>query len=216
MAVFRPKSAQHSGSKFIGIQPVGIVEFVDESSKWDWADIYIRVVLKVEGSDFERSMKVAGSLERDHEGNITGGSVLNRMYRIFDVIGCRAGVNLRGEWEDEDSKEIKNIEKYLTDNFVRTGSFPDDDPKFEYLAYVYKKRPTKPGGKVYEEVWPKLALNTVAGKRNLTNDINLLTKKGHIKEATDDNVPFSTNGTADATASTADVLQVEADGIETL
>ena len=217
MAVFRPKSAQHSGSKFIGIQPVGIVEFVDESSKWDWADIYIRVVLKVEGSDFERSMKVAGSLERDHEGNITGGSVLNRMYRIFDVIGCRAGVNLRGEWEDEDSKGIKNIEKYLTDNFVRTGSFPDDDPKFEYLAYVYKKRPTKPGGKVYEEVWPKLALNTVAGKRNLTNDINFLTKKGHIKEATvDDDAPFSTNGTASATASTTDLSHVEADGIDTL
>ena len=217
MAVFRPKSAQHSGSKFIGIQPVGIVEFVDESSKWDWADIYLRVVLKVEGSDFERSMKVAGSLERDHEGNITGGSVLNRMYRIFDVIGCRAGVNLRGEWEDEGNKSIKDIEKYLTDNFVRTGKFPDDDPKFEYLAYVYKKRPTKPGGKVYEEVWPKLALNTVAGKRNLTNDINFLTKKGHIKEATvDDDAPFSTNGTASATASTTDLSHVEADGIETL
>jgi len=217
MAVFRPKSAQHSGSKFIGIQPVGIVEFVDESSKWDWADIYLRVVLKVEGSDFERSMKVAGSLERDHEGNITGGSVLNRMYRIFDVIGCRAGVNLRGEWEDEGNKSIKDIEKYLTDNFVRTGKFPDDDPKFEYLAYVYKKRPTKPGGKVYEEVWPKLALNTVAGKRNLTNDINFLTKKGHIKEATvDDDAPFSTNGTASATASTTDLSHVEADGIDTL
>ena len=217
MAVFRPKSSQHSGSKFIGIQPVGIVEFVDESSKWDWADIYLRVVLKVEGSDFERSMKVAGSLERDHEGNITGGSVLNRMYRIFDVIGCRAGVNLRGEWEDEGNKSIKDIEKYLTDNFVRTGKFPDDDPKFEYLAYVYKKRPTKPGGKVYEEVWPKLALNTVAGKRNLTNDINFLTKKGHIKEATvDDDAPFSTNGTASATASTTDLSHVEADGIDTL
>ena len=217
MAVFRPKSAQHSGSKFIGIQPVGIVEFVDESSKWDWADIYLRVVLKVEGSDFEKSMKVAGSLERDHEGNITGGSVLNRMYRIFDVIGCRAGVNLRGEWEDEGNKSIKDIEKYLTDNFVRTGKFPDDDPKFEYLAYVYKKRPTKPGGKIYEEVWPKLALNTVAGKRNLTNDINFLTKKGHIKEATvDDDAPFSTNGTASATASTTDLSHVEADGIDTL
>ena len=217
MAVFRPKSAQHSGSKFIGIQPVGIVEFVDESSKWDWADIYLRVVLKVEGSDFERSMKVAGSLERDHEGNITGGSVLNRMYRIFDVIGCRAGVNLRGEWEDEGNKSIKDIEKYLTDNFVRTGKFPDDDPKFEYLAYVYKKRPTKPGGKIYEEVWPKLALNTVAGKRNLTNDINFLTKKGHIKEATvDDDAPFSTNGTASATASTTVLSHVEADGIDTL
>ena len=217
MAVFRPKSSHHSGSKFIGIQPVGIVEFVDESSKWDWADIYLRVVLKVEGSDFERSMKVAGSLERDHEGNITGGSVLNRMYRIFDVIGCRAGVNLRGEWEDEGNKSIKDIEKYLTDNFVRTGKLPDDDPKFEYLAYVYKKRPTKPGGKVYEEVWPKLALNTVAGKRNLTNDINFLTKKGHIKEATvDDDAPFSTNGTASATASTTDLSHVEADGIDTL
>jgi hypothetical protein len=34
MAVFRPKSAQHSGSKFIGIQPVGIVEFTDEVVKF--------------------------------------------------------------------------------------------------------------------------------------------------------------------------------------
>ena len=59
MAVFRPASAQRSDSKFIGIQPVGIVTFTDESSKWDWADIYIRITLKVEGSDFERAMKIA-------------------------------------------------------------------------------------------------------------------------------------------------------------
>ena len=214
MAVFRPKSAQHSGSKFIGIQPVGIVEFTDESGKWDWADIYIRMTLKVEGSDFERAMKIAGSLDRDPEGNITGGSVLNRMYRIFDIIGCRAGVTVQGGWETHDGEEIKNIEKYLNDNFVSTGKFPDDDPKFEYLAYVYKKRPSKPGGKVYEEVWPKLAANTVAGKRNITNDINFLTKKGHIKEATADDVELISNGTVEATASPTE--HVEAAGVETL
>mgnify|MGYP003152406431 CR=1 FL=1 len=131
MAVFRPQSTLHSGSKFIGIQPVSIVEFTDESGRWDWADIYIRITMKVQGSDFERAMKVAGSLDRDNDGNITGGSVLNRMYRIFDVIGCKAGVNLRGAWEDHDGKEIKDVEKYLNSNFVNTGTFPDDDPKFD-------------------------------------------------------------------------------------
>ena len=216
MALYRPKSSQHSGSKFLGIQSVGIVEFSDESGRWDWADIYIRITMKIQGSEYERAMKIAGSLDRDPEGSVNGGSVLNRMYRIFDVIGCKAGVNLRGEWEDHDGKAIKDIEKYLNDNFVHTGTFPDDDPKFEYLAYVYRKRATKPGGKVYEEVWPKLALNTVAGKRDLTSDINFLTRKGHIKEATDDDVPFSTNGTVDATASTTDASHVDSAGVETL
>ena len=41
-------------------------------------------------------------------------------------------------------------------------------------------------------------------------------RKGHIKEATDDDSPFSTNGTASATASTPDASQVETAGIETL
>ena len=214
MAVFRPKSANSGTSRFVGIHPVGVVSFTDESGKWDWADIYIRVTLKIEGSEFERDMKIAGSLERDHEGNITGGSVLNRMYLIFDVMGCRAGVNLQGGWETHDGKEIKDIEKYLNDNFVHVGAFPDDDPKFEYLAYVYKKRPSKPGGKVYEEVWPKLAANTVAGKRNITNDINFLTKKGHIKEATDDDGPHVGYGTVEPTAS--HTAPPEAAGIETL
>ena len=215
MAQFRPKLS-HDSSKFLGIQPVSIVEFKDESGRWDWADIYIRIVMSVDGSDFERAMKVAGSLERDHENNITGGSVLNRMYRIFDVIGCRAGVTVRGDWEDHDGKEIKNIEKFLNDNFVHTGGFPDDDPKFDYLAYVYKKKPTKPGGKAYEEIWPKLGLNTVAGRHKLTEEIHFMKKKGLIKEATADDVPFSLNGKADATASTTDALHVEPAGVETL
>ena len=214
MALYRPKSAQHSSSKFLGIQPVGIVEFIDESGKWDWADIYIRMTMRIDGSEFERAMKVAGSLDRDHENNITGGSVLNRMYRIFDVIGCRAGVTVQGNWETHDGEAIKDIEKYLNDNFVHAGAFPNDDPKFEYLAYVYKKRPTKPGGKVYEEVWPKLVVNTVAGKRNITNDINFLTKKGHIKEATADDVTHTGNGTVGTTASLAD--HVETAGVDTL
>ena len=216
MAQFRPKLLQNS-SKFLGIQPVGIVEFTNESGKWDWADIYLRITMKVEGSDFERAMKVAGSLDRDHEGNITGGSVLNRMYRIFDVIGCRAGINVRGGWEDHEGKEIKDIQRFLNDGFVTLGDFPDDDPKFEYLAYVYKKRPNKPGGKVYEEIWPKLAANTVAGKRDLTNDIKFIKKKGLIKEAgVEDDLPFS-NGTVDATASTTEGGHVEhTAGIETL
>ena len=215
MALYRPKSAQHSGSKFLGIQPVGIVEFIDESGKWDWADIYIRMTMRIDGSEFERAMKVAGSLDRDHENNITGGSVLNRMYRVFDVIGCRAGVTVQGDWEDHDGKAIKNIEKYLNDNFVHTGTFPDDTPKFEYLAYIYKKKPNKPGGKVYEEIWPILAPNTVAGKRKLTEEIHFVKKKGHVKEATLDDIP-SSNGTVDATAGTTDASQLEVAGVETL
>ena len=59
-----------------------------------------------------------------------------------------------------------------------------------------------------------LAANTVAGKRNITNDINFLTKKGHIKEATADDVTHTGNGTVGTTASLAD--HVETAGVDTL
>jgi hypothetical protein len=210
MSIFRPKSTQSSGgSKFLGVQSVGILEFRDESDKWDWADIYLSVTLKVEGSEYERVMKVAGSLDRDGSGNITGGSVLNRLYNLFDTIGCHAGINLKGEWEHEEEGSIE-IEDYLNQNHVHVGSFPDDDPKFEYLAYLYKKQPKRPGSKAYTEVWPKLALNTAAGRKSLTSDMNYLRKKGYLKEVTEDTV--STNGTATPTPK----AQAETTGVEVL
>ena len=36
---------------WLGIQKARIVEFRDESAKWDWAEIYLVVELKVDGSD---------------------------------------------------------------------------------------------------------------------------------------------------------------------
>ncbi len=208
MSIFRPQSTQSSGgSKFLGVQPVGIIGFEDESDKWDWADIYLTLTLKIEGSEYERALKIAGSLEHDNDGNVTGGSVLNRLYKLFDVIDCHAGINLKGEWEHADDGPI-DIVDHLNENFANTDNFPDDEPKYDYLAYLYKKQPKRTGSKAYTEVWPKLALNTSAGRQSLTSDMNFLKRKGYLKEATEDDV--SSNGTVERTTEVSEAAGIEA------
>ena len=189
MAIFRPEMS--SGSSFYGICEIALNNFEDKSSQFDWAAIFINLTVNQKGSEYTREIKIAGSLERDGGGNITGGSVLKRMYVFFDAIGCKAGLNVKGEWEDAEGKPIEDIASYLNTNFSQVA-MPDAGLDYNYLAYIYKEKPKKDGDKAWTRTYHKIYQNSEANKAKLDDDIKWLKGKGVIKEATD--LPVQQNG----------------------
>ena len=189
MAIFRPEMS--SGSSFYGICEIALNNFEDKSSQFDWADIFINVTVNQKGSEYTRDIKIAGSLERDGGGNITGGSVLKRMYVFFDAIGCKAGLNVKGEWEDAEGKPIEDIASYLNTHFAQVA-MPDAGLDYNYLAYIYKEKPKKDGDKAWTRTYHKIYQNSDANRAKLDDDIKWLKGKGVIKEATD--LPVQQNG----------------------
>ena len=180
MAIYKPEIKEGSSNGFLGPIEVGIVGFTDRSSEFDWSDIFIEIELSVKNSEFTNRMSILGTLDKDAAGQITGGSVLKRMYKLFDAIGCSAGITLDSKWEDENNNEIKDIATFLNEKFTTS--------KEEYIAYAYKKKP-KPGKKVYTEIYPRLYPNTDSGKNQCISDVDWLKSKGVIKEADANDMP---------------------------
>ena len=192
MAIFKPTMKEGGTSKFFGICELQIEKIEDKSTMYDWADIYIDVTVKQKGSEYTRNMRIVGSLEKDASGMITGGSVLKRLYKFFEVIGCNAGLNVKGGWESEEGIQIDDIEHYLNENFIT----PLDD--FDYIGYIYKEQPKKSGDKAWTKVYPKLYTNTSENKAKLEDDIKWLKGKGYFKEFTEDFKGNSENTSSDA------------------
>ena len=181
MGIIRPTSkGSNETSNFYGICDIAVLGFRNKSENYDWADVYLEVDVKQKGSDYTKTIRLAGSLDRDPDGSVTGGSVLNRLYHFFDVLGVSAGINAKGDFETEDGTPIEDIAKYLSDNHS-VGS--EEPTNFPYLAYVYKEKPKQAGGKVYTRVHHKINVNSEEGRRKLTDDVNWFKSKGFIKEA---------------------------------
>jgi hypothetical protein len=181
MAIFKPEKTS-SGGNFTGVCEFGILEFTDKSGVFDWADIFLEVTVKQKDSDYNRVLQIKGSLEKEN-GKITGGSVLKRMYHFFEQIGCGAGINVDGGWEDEKGDEIKDIAKYLNKNFLPSnGTY---EPNMDYLGYFYKEQPKTPGGTAYVRVFTKVYRNQEENKSKLKSDVDWMKSKGYLKEVTD-------------------------------
>ena len=173
MAIFRPEIKQ-GPSKFFGICEVSILKYEDKSDQFDWADIFIDITVQQKGSEYSRNLKIAGALDKDSNGLITGGSVLKRLYNFFDAVGCSAGINVKGGWEDEEGTVIDKIEDYLADRFVAQSTAEYKPVSYDYLAYFYKEQPKVPGGKSYTRAWNKIYKNLTGNKEKLQSDVNFL------------------------------------------
>lgn len=188
MAIFRPaKASGNGGGGFTGIKEASLASIVDKSDeklddgskKYKWADIYLDVEWKIKDSQYTNKMQIAGSFDRDDGGNITGGSVVNRLYHFFDTIGYDGGINIKGEWEDKDGNKIDDISQALS-------SFIDNDPieaNYDYLIYIYKEQP-KPG---QDKAWTRVANNAIfknqpGMQEKLQDKVNFLKSKNIIKE----------------------------------
>ena len=179
MAIFKPET-NSSPVAFLGVIEVGIIGFKDKSSMFDWADVFIEVELSVKDSEYSNRMSILGRLDKDSNGDITGGSVLKRMYNMFDIFGCKAGLNIKGAFEDEHGNVIDNIGRFLEERYTTK--------ELDYVVYAYKKKP-KPGKKVYTEIYPKLYPNTNEGKAQCMSDVEWLKGKGIIQEADESDMP---------------------------
>ena len=178
MAIFKPESSG-SFTDYLGICEIALMSFTDKSKDFEWADIFIEVTVKQKGSDYDKPLQIKGSLEREN-GVVTGGSVLKRMYHFFEQIGCSAGINVQGNWEDENGDEIKDIASYLNEKFACI-SMPDSPPdSYPYIAYFYKEQPKVPGGKSYTRVFTKAYQNKDENKAKLENDVNWMKSKGYL------------------------------------
>ena len=182
MAIFKPES-NGSFNDYLGICEFGILEFKDKSKDFDWADLFIEILVKQKGSDYDRTIQIKGNLDREN-GKITGGTVLKRMYHIFEQLGCSAGINIDGTWEEEDGSKIEDIAKYLNDNFVIANG--TDSPNMDYLAYFYKGVPKESGGKSYTRAFNKIYKNSTKNKAQLDSDVQWMKSKGYLKEMTDE------------------------------
>ena len=183
MAIFRPEGTS-SGSNFYGITEIALMNFEEKSSDYDWADLYLDVEIKQKGSDYTKQLRITGNLEKDANGKLTGGNALKRMYGFFDVIGEQAGMNVDGVWEDADDNAIDNIASHLNQGHASLV-MPDQEPEYNYLAYVYKEKPKTPGAKVYSRVFYRIQKNDADGRKKLEEDVKWFKSKGFIKEATE-------------------------------
>ncbi len=183
MAIFKPEMATNSSpADFHGVCEFGIVQFSDKSGQIDWADLFLEAKIKQKGSDYERTLQIKGSFERDG-GLISGGACLKRLYQFFSEIGCEAGITVNGKWETASGEPISNIADYLNDNFIHLES--DSSPKLQYIGYFYQEQPKVPGAKAYTRVWNKVMKNKSENKEKLAKDAEWMKSKGYIKEMTD-------------------------------
>ena len=176
MAIMRSKP---SGGKpsWLGIKEAGILSFRDDSSKFDWADVYITVEFEVEDSDYTREMKVAGSFEKNADGTIKDCPLLKKITYLTTALGWDGGVNHKGQWVDNLEQPIPNIAEFLTSNFGTPVA-----PSKDYVIYVYREMAKN--GKAYTRVHNKIMKKGNGAIDELDSYIKYLQSKGYIKEAT--------------------------------
>ena len=183
MAIFKPES-NGSFTNFTGICEFGLLEFKDRSAEFEWSDIFIEVLIRQKDSDYDRTLQIKGSLDKE-DGKVTGGSVLKRMYHFFDQLGCGVGINIQGEWENEEGDKIKNIAKYLNDKFI-IGNNKTYEPNMDFIGYFYREKPKTAGGKAYTRTFTKVYKNVEENKAKLQSDVDWMKSKGYLKEITDE------------------------------
>lgn len=181
MARYRPETK--SGVNFLGFQEVGIIDFTDHTEKYDWADVCVEVSLKGNG-DFPVSLRIAGSYEREANGNIKDCSLLRKQYYLLDAIGFEGGPNLEGVYEDGKETTIGNTDamvEYLNSKYAHQGNPLTTEPDKKYYAYVYKEWSEK-DQKAWTRVCPKIVKNDENGRVDLESYVSFMKTKGHIKE----------------------------------
>tara|TARA_R100000329_G_scaffold94692_1_gene78743 strand:+ start:211 stop:807 length:597 start_codon:yes stop_codon:yes gene_type:complete len=179
MAIFKPEMKSSDFTSFTGVCEFGILEFKDRSGEFDWADLFLEVLVKQKGSDFDRTLQIKGSFDKEN-GKITGGSTLKKMYHFFEQIGCDAGLNVNGGWETAEGEEIEDIAKYLNKHHVHANG--TDTPNLDYLGYFYKEQPKVPGGKSYTRVLARVYKKNDANVTKLEDDVKWMKSKGYLKE----------------------------------
>jgi|9_EtaG_2_1085328.scaffolds.fasta_scaffold00850_16 hypothetical protein len=173
MAIMRSEIKKSGGGDWLGIKTGTISAITDESSKYAWADVYLNVEFTVEGSDYPRRMAVAGSFDKEPNGNIKDCSLLKKITHLFDAVGEMGGPNQLGQWVDENEKPIDDIVAHLN-QYIGTS----------LTIYVYKE--LAKNGQAYTRVHNKVLAVSAKSEEELQGYINFMKSKGFLKEAPKD------------------------------
>ena len=141
---------------WLGFQNAKILSFTDESSKFEWADVYLIIELQTAGSEYPVKMRLSGSFERDTDGSLMNNPLLKKFYSVADAIGFGGGFDMNGNWVSKVDESIDNIASFLNNNYTdNTGA-----EIYPYTIYVYKKKvldKTTNEEKVWTEVVQRMA-----------------------------------------------------------
>jgi len=161
--VYRPPEVdkQTGNGDWTGVKEVGIIGFQDLSAEkkemgWQYADVYIDVELSVKDSDYTRNLAISGDLVKDVDGNLEHTATITRVYQLMDILGCKAGLNIKGEWVEAGDTPITDIGAYLSAKYAQSeasvqhnlyafifnkqakaGSVKQDGSKRDYYTNVY-------------------------------------------------------------------------------
>ena len=61
----RSKVNKGGGASWLGIKSGKLAKVTDKADQYNWADVYLECEFTVEGSDYPRVMKIAGSFDRN-------------------------------------------------------------------------------------------------------------------------------------------------------
>jgi len=170
MALMRSQ-VKSGGGDWTGIKTGTITAVRDDSSKFQWADVYLAIDFKVEGSDYPRTMKICGSWEKNPDGTIQDCTLLKRITFFFDAIGEMGGVNQHGEWVNHKEEKIDDICSYIMNNYKDIA----------LTIFIYKEQGKD--GKAYTRVHNKVLAAKNGSEQELESYIAFLRKKGYLKEA---------------------------------
>ena len=181
---FRPEELDkpQGGASWLGIKQAGVVGVLDKSDAYDWADVYLSVELDIEGSDYTQDFRLAGSFEYEPDGSLKYSPLLKRIYSFCDVIGFKGGVNMKGQWVDENDEPIDDIAGYLSAKFAQ----PVNNVKHNFYCFIYQKA-TKQGAQkpFYTEVYPKFWPLTTKGKKEADSFVVFMRKGNKLNEYTE-------------------------------
>ena len=143
MAIMR-SNTKAGGANWLGIKTGVLHNVIDETAKYDWADLYLVVEFKVEGSEYPRVCKIVGSFDKEPDGRIKDCTLLKRITFLLEALGEDGGVNQHGAWVNENEEPIADIAQYLTENYKGT----------ECTIYVFKE--LAKNGQAYTRVHNKV------------------------------------------------------------
>ena len=191
MTLMRPTNDAPVGASFLGYQEATILNIKDRADEFDWADVYVDVILATPNSKYSTTMRIKGSYKRNTDNTIDANSKLVKdIYSFFDAIGYTGGIDNTGTFCNNKGEPV-SIESELS-SYI-SGKTPEDtDHEFNLYVYVYKDWNIK-RKKAYTTVHNYIQPNTEEGREKCNDRIEYLLKNGFLKEATSEQLN-SVNG----------------------
>jgi len=172
-------------ANWLGFQEVALTDVIDKSADYPHLEMFLEIHFRNLSSQYPWRYSLLGSFDRDELDNKIDGSssLLKRILYFTDAIGWKGGVNTKGEWVDENDKEVEDIAALLNAKFTEPNYGKDDDEDIDYKYYIFTYRRYDPKTKkAYTTVVPKIVQNNKKGRNDLEDYIKYMKANKFIVE----------------------------------